>query len=60
MKSSKTILIFSLVLISVIGLATLQDNIFEEYQFVDVNEFSSESKTITIEMADGVGFEEYG
>jgi len=58
MKSSRIILIFFLVLTSVIGLSTLQDNIFEGYQFVDVNEFSSDVKTITVEIADGVGFED--
>ena len=38
-----------------IGLATIQDGIFNENQFVDVNEISSEVKTITIDLSDGVG-----
>jgi len=55
MKSRKIILIVFLTITSVLGLATLQDDIFVENQFVDVNEFSSEVKTITIGITDGVG-----
>ncbi len=44
-----------LAITSVIGLATLQDNIFVENQFVDVNESSSKVKTITVGISDGVG-----
>ena len=36
------------------GLTTLQDNIFEGNQIESVNEISSEEKTITIEMNDGI------
>ncbi len=45
---------------SVLGLAALQDNIFVENQIilnqsVDVKEVSSEGKTITVDINDGVG-----
>ena len=46
---------------STMGLAAVQDSIFVENQFVaenelvDVNEFSSDAKTITIDISDGVG-----
>ena len=46
---------------STMGLAALQDNIFVENQFVaenefvDVKEFSSDAKTITVDISDGVG-----
>jgi hypothetical protein len=55
MKSRKIILIVFLAITSVIGLAALQDNIFVENQFVDVNESSSKVKTITVGISDGVG-----
>jgi len=48
-------LIVFLAITSVLGLATLQENIFIENQFVDVNEFSSEVKTISVSITDGVG-----
>ena len=48
-------LIVFLAITSVIGLAAIQDNIFAENQFVNVNEFSSELNTITVRVADGVG-----
>ena len=46
---------------STMGLAALQDNIFVDNQFVaenefiDLNEFSSDAKTITVDISDGVG-----
>ena len=61
MKSRKIILIVFVAIAFAMGLATLQDNIFVENQFVaenelvDVNEFSSDAKTITIDISDGVG-----
>ena len=61
MKSRKIILIIFVAIASTMGLAAVQDNIFVENQFVaenelvDVNEFSSDAKTITINMSDGVG-----
>ncbi len=55
MKSRKIILIVFLAITSVIGLAALQENIFVENQFVDVNESSSKVKTITVGISDGVG-----
>ena len=55
MKSRKIILIVFLAITSVLGLATLQENIFVENQFVDVNELSSEVKTISVSITDGVG-----
>jgi len=55
MKSRKIILIVFVAIAFAMGLATLQDNIFVENQFVDVNEFSSEVKTITVSIIDGVG-----
>ncbi len=44
-----------LAITSVIGLAALQENIFVENLFVGINEFSSETKTITVDISDGVG-----
>lgn len=55
MKSRKFILVGFLVIASFIGFATLQDDVIDGNQFVDVSEFPSEVKTITIELADGVG-----
>ena len=55
MKSRKIILIAFVIVISVIGLATIQDNIFDGNQSVVVNEFSSEVKTVTVKIVDGVG-----
>ena len=55
MKSRKIILIVFLAVTSVIGLAALQENIFVEKQFIDVNEFSSKVKPITVIISDGVG-----
>ena len=55
MKSRKIILIVFVAIAFTMWLATLQDNIFVENQFVDVNEFSSDTKTITVDMSDGVG-----
>ena len=48
-------MIVFLAITSVLGLATLQENIFVENQFVDVNELSSEVKTISVSITDGVG-----
>jgi len=55
MKSRKVILIFFLVLAFAVGLTTLQDYTFDENESVATNEFSSQLKTITVEIADGVG-----
>jgi len=55
MKSRKIILIIFVVFALAMGLATLQDNIFDENQIVDVNEFTSKVKTITVDISDGVG-----
>ncbi len=61
MKSRKIILILIVAIASTMGLAALQDNIFVENQFaaenefIDINEFSSKVKTITVDMSDGVG-----
>ena len=60
MKSRKIILIIFLAITSVLGLATLQENIFVENQFVDINEFASEGTTITVDISDGVGLEQSG
>ena len=49
-----------LVIASVVGLATFQDEILVEKQFVDVNQFSSEVKTITVELTDGIGSGDMG
>ncbi len=49
-----------LAITSVLGLATLQENIFVENQFVDINEFASEGTTITVDISDGVGLEQSG
>ena len=49
-----------LVVASVIGLAAFQDEILVENQSVDVNEFSSGVKTITIELTDGIGSGDMG
>jgi len=56
MKSRKVILIFFVVLAFAIGLTTLQDyNVFEENESVATNEFSSQLKTITVDINDGIG-----
>ena len=60
MKSRKIFLIVFLVLSSAVGLTMAQDYIFDEDQSVDVNEFSSQPKTITVEITDGVGFGDKG
>jgi len=60
MKSRKIFLIVFLVMSSAVGLTMAQDYIFDEGQSVDVNEFSSQPKTITVEINDGVGFVDKG
>ena len=56
MKSRKVILIFFLVLAFAVGLTTFQDYYaFDENESVATNEFSSQLKIITVEIADGVG-----
>lgn len=55
MKSRKTLLIIFLVVISVIGLTAIQDNIYDGNQLVEINEFSSDVKTITVSINDGIG-----
>ncbi len=56
MKSRKVVLIFFLVLAFAVGLTTLQDYYaFDENEFIVTNEFSSQLKTITVEINDGVG-----
>jgi hypothetical protein len=53
-------LIVFLAITSVIGFTALQDSIIFENQFVenqsgDIKDFSSEGKTITVDVSDGVG-----
>lgn len=56
MKSRKIILVVFLAVASVLGITALQDDsIFVENQIIDVNEFSSEAKTITVGIVDGIG-----
>jgi len=55
MKSRKVILIFFVVLAFAVGFTTLQDYAFDEHESVTTNEFSSQLKTITVEIVDGVG-----
>ena len=55
MKSRKLILIFFVVLAFAVGFTTLQDYAFDENESVITNEFSSQLKTITVEIVDGVG-----
>ncbi len=56
MKSRKVILVFFIVLAFAIGFTTLQDyNVFEENESVATNEFSSQLKTITVDINDGIG-----
>jgi len=55
MKSRKVILIFFVVLAFAVGFTTLQDYAFDENESVTTNEFSSQLKTITVEIVDGVG-----
>ena len=45
-----------LVITAVIGFTTLQDSIFIENQHVDINQISSEVKSISVKISDGVGF----
>lgn len=49
MKSRNIILIVLLVVIPVIGLTTIPDGIFDENQPMTVNEFSSDTRTTSIE-----------
>ena len=60
MKSRKIILVAFLAATSVLGLAALQDNIFVENQVVlnqsiEIKELSTDAKTITVDISDGVG-----
>jgi len=56
MKSRKVILVFFVVLAFAVGFTTLQDyNVFEENESVATNEFSSQLKTITVDINDGIG-----
>jgi len=55
MKSRKVILILFIVLAFAVGFTTLQDYAFDENESVTTNEFSSQLKTITVEIVDGVG-----
>jgi hypothetical protein len=55
MKSRKVILIFFVVLAFAVGFTTLQDYTFDENESVTPNEFSSQPKTITVEIVDGIG-----
>jgi len=61
MKSRKFVLIFFLVLAFAVGLTGLQDNYtYDENESVTSNEISPQSKTITVEITDGVGSGENG
>ena len=60
MKSRKLFLIAFVAIVSVIGLATLQENIFVENEFIEINDSSSEVKTITVGISDGVGSGDLG
>ena len=56
MKSRKVILVFFLVLAFAVGLAGFQDNYtYDENESITTNEIASQVKTITINIADGVG-----
>lgn len=60
MKSRKILLVAFLAVTSVLGLAALQDNIFVENQVVqnqsvEIKETSQDTKTITVDISDGVG-----
>jgi hypothetical protein len=55
MKSRKIILIFFVVLAFAVGFTTFQDYTFDENESVTTNEFSSQLKTITVEIVDGIG-----
>ena len=59
MISGKIFLIVVLVLVSAIGLGILQDTGSKETQKVS-SEFSSEGKTIGVEISDGVGSKDIG
>lgn len=56
MKPRRVLLIAFLVITAVIGFTTLQDSIFIENQHVDINQISSEVKSISVKISDGVGF----
>jgi len=61
MKSRKVVLVFFLVLAFAVGLTTLQDYYaFDENESIVTNQFSSQLKTITVEIGDGVGSEDSG
>ncbi len=55
MKSRKVVLIFFVVLAFAVGFTTLQDYAFDENESVTTNEFSSQLRTITVEIVDGIG-----
>jgi len=55
MRSRKVILIFFVVLAFAVGFTTMQDYAFDENESVITNEFSSQLKTITVEIVDGIG-----
>jgi len=48
-------LIFFVVLAFAVGFTTLQDYVFDENESVATNEFSSQLKTITVDINDGIG-----
>ncbi len=55
MKSRKTLLVIFLVIASVVGIATLQDTMFEGDQSVTVNQISPDEKIVTVQIVDGIG-----
>ncbi len=60
MKSRKIFLIVFLVLSSAVGLTMTQDYIFDEDQLVDITEFALQTKTISVEISDGIGSGDQG
>ena len=54
MKSGKIILMMSIVLASAIGLVALQELNIDENNNITINDFFSQSKTVTVKVSDGV------
>ena len=55
MNLGKISLIIFVVLSTVIGFATIQDYSSDESKSIDVDDFSSQDKTVKIDISDGVG-----
>ena len=55
MNSGKILVIIFVVLLTVIGFATIQDYSSNENESLNADDFSSEVETVKVEISDGVG-----